>query len=136
MSAWRRRHAPALLVLTGLIELGIAALVVVAPGPGLAGVAVVAALYAVELRRLPAGAPCNCFGAVLDRTRESAVRRNVLLAGFGVVGSLAYLIGALESTAISEGAAGAALIACAAIAATDALARLPRPSHGAPVRPE
>ena len=105
ISPWRRRHAPALLVAAGLAELAVAAAVVAVPVAGLAAAALLALVYARELRRLPADASCNCFGAVLSQTRASAIRRNL--------------------------AVGTAILVGSAVAASEVLARLPRTLRGA-----
>lgn len=126
LSPWRRRHSAALLAVAGLVEVTVAALLLLVPAVGFAAAAALTLIYARELRRLPPDASCNCFGAVMAQGRTSAINRNLVLSAVGVAGSAAYLAGAAEVTSISQGAVGVALMAGASIAAVAALTHVAR----------
>jgi hypothetical protein len=126
LTSWRRRHAFGVLLAVGILEAGIAAMLLLAPAVGFAMLAALASGYAVELRRLARDEPCNCFGSTLRvGSRQTAMVRNILLAAFGVTAAVLYTASAIKIAPISETTFGVALVVSSVIVSADLLQRLP-----------
>jgi hypothetical protein len=114
----------AALAVAGLLEAATIAALVAVPAAGLVAAAVLVALYALALRAVPPDAPCHCFGASSSTRSGAAIHRNVALAALAAAAAGLSLAGGDGEPAR---AFGVALVVLAAIAALEAVERLPRP---------
>lgn len=126
--------AMAVLALALVVECGLVVLLLLAPGYGFAGAAVLLLLYCTELRRLPAGQGCMCFGAFFDvASSATAIRRNVVVAAVAAACAVADGGSLVNVGAISEASVGTALIGALTLTAL-ALLQRKGGAVGAPVR--
>jgi hypothetical protein len=128
LTDWRRRHATALLLTAGIVEVLVCVALLLRPAAGFASLGVLAIFYAVNLRRLAATDTCNCFGSALKSpSRRAAIVRNVAIAGVAVPASALYGSSAVAVAPVTQTTLGVALLIAAAIASVDLLRFVPRP---------
>jgi hypothetical protein len=107
------------------VELAAVGLLSAVPRAGLLAVVCLLGYYAVELRRLPASEPCNCFGgAGPDATTRTAIYRNLALAAVAFAALGASIARGHNGVAVSQTSAGIALLLIAAWVAPGLLKRL------------
>lgn len=113
-----RRRLPVTLGFLAAMEAGLAALLIARPAVGLLVAFGVLLIYAKQLGRLDAGAPCHCFGASSATRAQTAIRRNVLLAAGAVCA--APLAAFADGRVIDPEALSAGLLVLACVAAVEA----------------
>lgn len=129
--AWLQRHATPALATAAAVEAAVVTALLIAPPAGLAMASLLLAAYSLELRRLPADQPCNCFGAILaESSSASAIRRNLALIGLSVAALASYAATGERVAGLSQTAIGVALLLVAVPAAVSAL-RAVSPNHTA-----
>ena len=85
VSRWTRQHATGYLCLAGALEFAIALLLLARPVFGLVSTIVLLVCYSWQLRRLPPGTSCQCFGHLFSSSGRTAIIRNLAIAGVSVV---------------------------------------------------
>lgn len=106
-------------------ELTALGLLLAVPRAGLLAAAALLGYYALELRRLPASQPCNCFGgAGPDATSRTAIYRNLALAGIALAAFGASVASGDAGVGVSQTSAGIALLLIAAWVAPGLLKRV------------
>jgi hypothetical protein len=104
------------LSLGAVVEVAVAAALVLAPQYGFPATAALFLLYAHDLRRLAPNETCGCFGEWLAAARRTqAIRRNLTLAGLAVIGGVAYQTEVVDAVAISQASAGATIVIVAIV---------------------
>jgi Methylamine utilisation protein MauE len=117
-SAFRERYAEWLLAGVALIEIALAASLIVAPALATAASALVLVSYAIDLRRLPPQESCRCFGDAFGRSSaRSAQFRNMILGVMSGSAAAAMLLRGSAAPLRVETGLGAALIVFAIAAA-------------------
>lgn len=94
-------------------DLGVVAVLVVAPRIGLLVAAVVLTSYAFALARRPSRESCGCFGTALETTNRAGAIRDVGLAFLAALAGVLALRG--HAPTLSQGAIGLALVILAVI---------------------
>lgn len=107
----------------GAFELGLVGVLLLRPVHGLAVAALTLLVYTWALGRLPAEAPCNCFGAIASTSATDARKRNVALTALAAAGLAAGLPGGAEPALLSTTSASVAAIILALVAARESLNR-------------
>jgi methylamine utilization protein MauE len=131
LSRWRLRHASGLLLAAGILEAGIAVLLLVSPLAGYGALFALALGYAIDLRRLADDQACNCFGSALQASsRRAVIARNVCIAGVSSVAASLYATSAAGIEPVTQSVIGVALIITAAVAGVDLLRYVPRVEPG------
>jgi hypothetical protein len=117
-SAFRERYAEWLLAGVALIEIALAASLIVAPVLATAASGLLLVSYAIDLRRLPPQESCRCFGdAFKNSSARSAQFRNMILGVMSGSAAAAMLLRGSAAPLRVEPGLGAALIVFAIAAA-------------------
>jgi hypothetical protein len=128
--AWRDRHATAVVLVAGFIEVGIAAMLAARPQLGAVAALAVLGVYTGELRRLAPDEACRCFGALLESSgRRRLLQRNAVLMAAALVVAVAPSAAGLRVADLSGATVGAALVVFAVVSSVEALRLFSRPAR-------